>query len=320
MEFETYKEKFETSAKKNGLNDIQIQECLEYAKPLIQKKFPIIYNTSHFSKLVGIRKTYIKRAAIYTKSYYRSFTISKRSGKPRQISEPLPNLKLIQDYILKSILENEDVSIFAKAYKRKSNLIENTRYHVGQPKVVTLDIKDFFSSITKEDVFKIFLNMGYSELLSDLFSKLCTLNYSLPQGASTSPYLSNLFLKNFDNIVADYCLPQNIKYTRYADDITFSGIFDHELIINFIRENLSVYKLELNESKIKVMLPNQRQIVTGIIVNEKIQIPRKERLKIRQEVYHIRKRTLESHIEEAKITQRNYLIIITINNISYWGY
>ncbi|MBP2619109.1 MAG: reverse transcriptase domain-containing protein [Chryseobacterium sp.] len=307
MEYNIYKEKFTKKAIKEGLTETEVNECLIYAKPLIENGLPIIFNTSHFSKLVGVRKTYIKRAAIYSRSYYRSFTIAKRNGNPREISEPLPNLKLIQNYILSEILYNVKISAFAKAYKKKTTIIENTRYHVNQKKLVTLDIRNFFSSIKKEQVYIIFNKLGYSEIISDLFSKLCTLNDQLPQGAPTSPFLSNIFMSDFDMFVADYCTSKNIRYTRYADDISLSGDFDEKEIIELIIERLKEKGLELNNEKTKIMLRNQRQIVTGIVVNEKNQVPRKERLKLRQEVFHIRTKTLEVHKEIKNIKNRNYL-------------
>ena len=306
MEFEIYRKKFETKASKSGLTDLEIIDCLNYAQPLIEKNLPVIYNTSHLSKLVGIRKTYIKRAAIYTKSYYRNFTIAKRSGKPREISEPLPNLKLIHNFILTNILENVKISAFAKAYKKKSNILENTRYHLKQKKVVTLDIENFFPSINSKEVENIFVELGYSELISNLLSKLCTLNDALPQGAPTSPYLSNIFMFKFDSKLADYCLDRKIRYTRYADDITISGDFDEKEAIEHVSALLKEMDLELN-SKTKIMKRGQQQIVTGIVVNEKNQVPRKERLKLRQEIYHIKTKELESHKKFKQITERNYL-------------
>ncbi|RKN83677.1 reverse transcriptase domain-containing protein [Ulvibacterium marinum] len=306
MEFEIYKKKFEAKALKTGLTDLEITDCLNYALPLIEKGLPVIYNTSHLSKLVGLRKTYVKRAAIYTKSYYRNFTIAKRSGMPREISEPLPNLKIIHKFILEEILENIKVSAFAKAYKKKSNILENTRYHINQNKVVTLDIENFFPSITTDKVENIFRGLGYSDLISNLLSKLCTLNNSLPQGAPTSPYLSNLFMKGFDSKLADFCLSKKIRYTRYADDITLSGDFNEKEAIDYISVLLKELDLDLN-CKTKIMKRGQQQIVTGIVVNEKSQVPRKERLKLRQEIYHIKTKDLDSHKKFKQITQRNYL-------------
>jgi len=307
MDFTTYQKRFTEKATRQKMSDSDIEDCLAYAKVLFDNSVITVYNTSHFSKLTGIRKAYIKRASIYTKSYYRVFEIAKRNGNPRIISEPLPNLKVIQDFILEEILNKVTVSAFAKAYKKNSSIKENTRYHVDQKIVLSLDIKDFFNSISIEMVEKIFLDLGYSELLSDLFSKLCTLNKCLPQGASTSPYISNIVLKGFDKKIADYCLQQNIRYTRYADDITLSGDFDTGKAVALIEGELLKLNLTINQNKTKVMTRNMRQVVTGIVVNKKIQVSGKERNKLRQNVFYLEKFGLPDYIEHEKIKFNNYL-------------
>ncbi|MBK7850650.1 MAG: RNA-directed DNA polymerase [Bacteroidetes bacterium] len=223
MNFENYRTKFEQKASKSGYTDENIQRCLNYAKPLIEKGLPVIYNTSNLSVFVGYRKDYLKRAVVYTPYFYRNFKIKKRNGKLREISEPLPSLKEIQNWILENILEQVKVSSFAKAYRKRINIIENVKFHKNQPKVFTVDIKDFFPSITTSSVENIFLKLGYSKILSNLLAKLCTLNNSLPQGAPTSPYLSNIFFKSADDNIINYCVKNEIKYTRYADDLSFSG-------------------------------------------------------------------------------------------------
>ena len=204
MKFEQYKQEFEIKASNSGYTAENIERCLNYARPLIDKGFPVIYNTSHLSVLVGYRKDYIKRAVVYTPYFYRDFEIKKKNGKMRKISEPLPSLKEIQDWILVNILEVEKVSPFAKAYRKKVGLLENVKFHKNQPKVLTLDLKDFFPSIKTENVELIFRSFGYSVLISSLLSKLCTRDSCLPQGAPTSPYLSNIFFKRADDLIIKY--------------------------------------------------------------------------------------------------------------------
>ncbi|MBL0139153.1 MAG: RNA-directed DNA polymerase [Bacteroidetes bacterium] len=240
MNFENYRTKFEQKASKSGYTDENIQRCLNYAKPLIEKGLPVIYNTSNLSVFVGYRKDYLKRAVVYTPYFYRNFKIKKRNGKLREISEPLPSLKEIQNWILENILEQVKVSSFAKAYRKRINIIENVKFHKNQPKVFTVDIKDFFPSITTSSVENIFLKLGYSKILSNLLAKLCTLNNSLPQGAPTSPYLSNIFFKSADDNIINYCVKNEIKYTRYADDLSFSGNFDENELLKIIEESVRV--------------------------------------------------------------------------------
>lgn len=307
MKFEHYKLEFETKASNAGYTAENIQRCLDYAKPLIDKGFPVIYNSSHLSVLVGYRKEYIKRAVVYTPYYYRDFEIKKKNGKMRKISEPLPSLKEIQDWILKNILEVEKVSPFAKAYRKKVSLIENVKFHKNQPKVLTLDISDFFPSIKTESVELIFKAFGYSNLISNLLAKLCTRDGCLPQGAPTSPYLSNIYFQSADDIIIKYCLDKNIKYTRYADDLSFSGYFEETELIALVEKTVSQIGLSVHPDKIKLMKPNQRQTVTGIVVNEKPQVVFHKRNKIRQEMHFIIKFGLEEHMQHKKIKYKNYV-------------
>jgi len=308
MTFETYEKQFRKKASKSGFSEDDIQKCLAYAEPILKKDLPVIYNTANLAALVGYRKNYLKRAALFTPYFYRKFFIKKKAtGKLREIKEPLPSLKEIQIWILNNILYAIQPSKFAKAYVPERNIIDNVRYHRHKNKVVSLDIKDFFPSVKRPYVEQIFLKMGYSSNVSNLLSKLCCCEEILPQGAPTSPYLSNIYLIGFDNYIAAYCKGFNIRYTRYADDMFFSGDFDELPLINFVEHELSKIHLILNLEKVKVMEPNMRQVVTGIVVNKTIQIPKSQRLFIRQEVYYIKNFGLSEHLIRTKNNRANYL-------------
>ena len=130
-----------------------------------------------------------------------------------------------------------------------------------------------------------------------LLTCLCTCNKKLPQGAPTSSYISNLVMKDFDCIIGAYCESNNISYTRYSDDMTFSGNFDPSIIIKKVRNMLYILGLELNDEKICVISNDYKQVVTGIVVNKKLNIDIKYRKKIRQEIYYIRKYGLKEHFK-----------------------
>jgi len=132
MTFEQYKTEFTVEAGKSGYSEQNIILCLQYAEKLYSYGVPVIYNTSHLSGLVGYKKNYLKKAVLFTPYFYRKFYIYKKNGKKRTISEPLPSLKEIQNWILLNILYNVEVSRFAKAYIRKSNIRQNLVFHKGQ--------------------------------------------------------------------------------------------------------------------------------------------------------------------------------------------
>jgi len=229
--------------------------------------------------------------------HYYSYKIPKRSGGYRQIDAPSEHLKLIQRFILDNILYCFPCSKYAKAYIKKNSIVDNARYHQKRKLVVKLDVKDFFNSIKAHHIYNFFRKCEYSEDLTVLLTNLCVYKGRLPQGAPTSGYLSNLILNDFDVSVGDYCKTHAIRYTRYADDLTFSGDFDIAALIYFVKNRLKVLGLEINTSKLKVMRSNNRQVTTGIVLNEKLQVPRTYRMKIRQEIYMISKYGLESHLK-----------------------
>ena len=307
MDFTQYSYTFSKEALKLGYTEQNIKRCLDYAAVLFSHDVPVIYNTSHLAQLVGYKKEYLKKATLYTNSFYRNFEIVKKNGGKRLISEPLPSLKDIQLWILKNILYKIPVSPVAKAYKPNVRIIENLKFHRNQPKVLTLDLENFFPSIKINAIQNIFIDLGYSKFVSRLLAKLCTKEDALPQGAPTSPYLSNLIFKKADALIFDFCKQRKIRYTRYADDLCFSGNFDEKELLEKVSSVIEDMNFSINKSKTKLMLPNTRQTVIGIVVNEKPQVVFHKRNALRQAVYYIKKFGFNEHQEYKGILQKNYL-------------
>lgn len=307
MRWNSYSKKFRESAYNNNFNEEEINALLSYAKVLDDKKMPIIYDQRHFALLVGYKYSFILKISNKPKKFYRTFTIPKKAGGERSISEPLPSLKEIQHWILNEILYQYKISRFAKAYVKDLSIRDNARFHVCKKVVLTIDIKDFFPSLRYKKVYGFFINLGYSSPVATLISNLCCLNGGLPQGAPTSPALSNILLINVDKRISGFIRKKGIRYTRYADDMTFSGDFEPGMIIKFVRSVLQENNLLINEKKIRVRRQGQRQEVTGAIVNEKIQAPIELRKKLRQSVYYINKFGLNSHLEKTNNKNANHI-------------
>jgi len=307
MDWNTYKSHFIKAAKSASRDNDYIERCLLYGSNLWEQGLPIIYTQEHFSKLVGYDYKYILKASNDTSKFYRTFSIPKRTEGKRIISEPLPSLKEIQRWILDEILNKIPISIFAKAYVKNKSIKENARFHRQQKVVLKVDVSDFFGSIGFQKIHSIFLGAGYSEPVAILLTKLCLLKGSLPQGAPTSAALSNIVCVNLDNELSKYALERKLRYTRYSDDITFSGEFNGNEVIKYVKSVLRKNGLDLNPVKTSVMLPHQKQIVTGIVVNVRLQVSTDIRNKLRQNMYYINKFGLDSHIEKNNITQANYV-------------
>jgi RNA-directed DNA polymerase len=307
MKWEKYRSKFLEQAQKRNLSKEKISFLLDYSENLYKNKFPIIFDVIHLSKLVGYEYSYIERATKHTHFFYRHYQIPKKNGHFRKISEPLPSLKDIQKWILLEILYKHEVSRYAKAYVKNRNLKSNAIYHQNKEAVLTIDIIDFFGSIKGEDVYILFKNIGYNAEVSNILTKICTLNNSLPQGAPTSPCLSNLIAINMDKQISSFCKERKINFTRYSDDLTFSGNKNIGGIIPYIEQILNNNGFRINQDKLRTRRKNESQEVTGIVVNKKLQAPKYTRKKFRQSVYYIKQHGLENHLNHIRNNKGNYL-------------
>lgn len=307
MKWEVIAKNIKKECKLQHKNSEYIQKYIAYSKKLFDNNLPIISSPEHFSLLVGLEHQYICNMAYASNRFYRHFSIPKSNGKKRDIDEPLPDLKFVQSWILHNILEKCSISDYAKAYLKGRTLKHNARFHRAQKVVVTMDIKDFFPSISIKDITGIFENMGYFHDLSCFLAHLCCLKYVLPQGAPTSPYLSNLRMISLDNKISNYTSQKSIRYTRYADDLIFSGDFNPHFLINDISKMIFDEGFSINSEKTRVARNNNRQEVTGIVVNKYMQVSKQKRKEIRQQVYYIKKFGIESHLEHINETRSNYL-------------
>lgn len=236
---------------------------------------------------------------------YKIYKIKKKNGKYRTIYEPNSLLKHIQRQILVKILDNKAISKYAKAYHKGINLKDNAIPHLNKELILKLDIKDFFENISFIDVYNSCFSIEYfPKSVGMILTYLCTYDDYLMQGAPTSAYISNLVMKEFDEVLGLWCEENNISYTRYSDDMTFSGEFNPREVIVKVRKMLYKLGLELNNKKIHIIHKSSNQNVTGIVVNEKVQVSAKYRKEIRQEIYYIRKFGLESHLNEKKYRYR----------------
>ncbi len=241
---------------------------------------------------------------------YNIIKIKKRNGSLRTIYQPHTTLKLIQKQILKTILNNRSVSTYAKAYHKNIGLKDNAYPHVHQKRILKLDIKDFFEHIQFIDVYNACFSLAYfPQSIGHLLTQLCTYHGYLPQGAPTSAYISNLVMKEFDEQIGEWCENKHICYTRYSDDMTFSGDFNPREVIQRVRKALYPLGLEINNQKIHVIGNGQQQNVTGLVVNQKVQTSSRYRKKVRQAIYYMKKYGLESHLSAIQYQQspQNYL-------------
>ena len=250
--------------------------------------------------------------------HYHNVFIPKSDGSRRKLSVPDLPLKLVQKSIADNILVQYPISRYAKAYKPGSNVQKNALPHVGKKKVLKLDIEGFFDNILYSQVKDtVFYKEKYSEPIRVLLTMLCYYKDSLPQGAPTSPAITNIIMYDFDETVGAFCNGRNIAYTRYCDDMTFSGDFSEKEIIDFVKIELSKLGLHLKNRKTAVIPATKRQCVTGMVVNEKINITREYKNKIRQEMYYIKKFGLDGHLNKMGISDKAQYLLSLRGKISF---
>ena len=213
---------------------------------------------------------------------YTVYTVPKRTGGQRKIAAPSPELKRVQRIVLRRILGRLRVHAAAMAFERGRSIVTHARLHEKKSVVVRIDVKDFFASIPAKRVTEFFRAIGWDKSAAALLTLICTHKGSLPQGAPTSPRLANLLSFQMDARLTGLARKRGAVYSRYADDITYSFEHDdrksiHDLV-GLTGLVLSDCGLEMHmKKKLRIRRRHQRQLVTGLVVNEGVRLPRRTR-------------------------------------------
>ncbi len=229
-------------------------------------------------------------------SHYQRFLIPKKSGGDRLISAPMPRLKRAQYWVLDNVLAALPVHEAAHGFAPERSIVSNALPHVGREVVVNLDLKDFFPTLTWKRVKGKFRGLGYSEAVATVLALICTEPdvdavdldgqrlYArkgprrLPQGAPTSPALTNLICLRLDRRIAGVAASLGFTYTRYADDMTFSASGEPAAktgtLLKAVGDIITAEGFIVHPDKTRVMRRHRRQEVTGLTVNERVAVPR----------------------------------------------
>ena len=310
----------------HSLSTKQTTRLTEYALGLESQSVPVIFEIEHLSKLLGIELSLISRMTGANNLFYRNFTLKKKSGGFRKIQSPYPKLAYVQHWIKTNILNVRPVSQNAFAYIEGRSHLENAKKHIGARELLKIDLVNFFGYITLENVKSIFTDCGYSEKVSHHLAKLCTLSDKLPQGAPTSPSISNIILFKLDQKLQNLSKKNNLTFTRYADDLFFSGnIIPHDFYL-LVKKHIEDEGFILNQNKTQFIRGRQRKIITGLVVDEtKVRVPKKMRREYRKDSYYMIKNGIENingnsipfnplHIDEV-IGKGQYIHFVEPDNI-----
>lgn len=251
---------------------------------------PVIQNINDFSVVTHISKYTIYQLSFHSNKYYKTYEIAKKQGGKRIICQPSKKLKGLQSWILVNILNKVQVSPSCKGFRKGSSTLDNAKPHIGSNTILNLDIKDFFPTISSNQVFNIFKTIGYNKLISSVFTNICTFEGYLPQGSPCSPMLANLATWTLDLRIQGYVGKRGINYTRYADDLTFSGLNPSKVvkIIPMIKSIINEENFCVNHKKTRISSAARTKSVTGLIVNEASVGIGKQKFKIlRAKIYHL---------------------------------
>jgi len=293
----------------------QLNDAESDKKKLKKYNLPIFKDAADLAKAMKIEMGHLRflsyNRKVSTVSHYKRFYMQKKSGGQRLISAPMPLLKQSQYWILENILDKIPVHDAANGFLKERSIVSNAKPHIGQDVVVNFDFKDFFPTLTFNRVRGAFRSLGYSGQVATILACLCTepevdevkmenkIFYihsgerHLPQGAPTSPMLTNIICYKLDKRNEGMAQNLGFAYTRYADDMSFSASGESkenlQKLIYSVRAISKAEGFNLHPDKLRIMRKGSRQEVTGIVVNNKAGINRNHLRKFRALLHQIEK-------------------------------
>ena len=223
---------------------------------------------------------------------YREFEVPKRTGGTRHILAPDGPTKQLQRRILRRLLARLPAHAAAHGFERGRSIVTNAVAHERSAVVLKLDIQDFFGATRAARVRRMFRVIGWDREAAKILTRLTTWDGGLPTGAPTSPRLANLVNVMVDARLAGLARHEGAMYTRYADDLTFSfGTDDGDAVRRVIRGARRIVWAERYElhvaRKLQVRRRWERQLVTGLVVNDRVAVPRSRRHWLRAVEHHV---------------------------------
>jgi RNA-directed DNA polymerase len=299
-------QRYRSEALIRGVEPEIVNNAILHIKKIVNlndKLLPIL-TLRHFAFMAGVEYSFLRKVINREHFHpYRFFLIKKKKSiSKRKIFVPEPQLLKAQKFIHDNVLKHISPHEASFAYTPQSSIYYAANMHINSRWLIKIDITSFFESISEIDVYHVFKSNGYSNLVSFELSRVCTWviprspkerlprlknkylkEYdfynrsselgSTPQGAPTSPCLSNLVCKHLDSEISLLCEKLKVRYSRYSDDITISAVN-----INFSRTNAldivdSIYRIlrkygfNPNKVKTKIIPPGAKKIVLGLNVD-----------------------------------------------------
>ena len=292
-----------------------LQDNQSDANKLVGKQLPLLHNSLDLAQAMGITLAELRFLAFERRvsriSHYRRFAMPKKTGGERIISAPMPRLKRAQYWLLDNVLSKISLHPAAHGFVPGSSILSNALPHLAQAVVINLDLKDFFPSIKMPRIKGVFRMLGYSEQLASVMALLCTESAceevqldgetffvaqgerALPQGAPSSPALTNILCRRLDARLQACAAKLGFQYTRYADDLTFSAPpaaskLSGKLLWR-VKQIVQAEGFTPHPQKQHVMRSHECQQVTGIVVNQQASLPRETLKRFRATLFQVEK-------------------------------
>ena len=291
-----------------GLNSVDMD-----AEKLMFRGLPLLLDAEDLAVAmeIGVGElrflSYARRVA--TVGHYRRFQIPKKSGGLRPISAPMPRLKRAQEWVLAAILEKIELHPAAHGFRKGRSIVTNAAPHVGAEVVVNLDVEGFFPTVSRRRIKGMFRSFGYGEHVATILSLICSEpavreveldgrvyqvargERTLPQGAPSSPAITNILCRGLDARLARIAEGLGFRYTRYADDMTFSGngpATGHVgRLLRRVRFVIEREGFRVHPDKTRVLRTGARREVTGLVVNSRVNVDRVTLRRFRATLYQI---------------------------------
>lgn len=290
------------------------------AARLTSQGLPVLATPAEVAQTLNLSIPQLRWLAFHTevatRIHYVHFSVPKKSGGTRVLSSPHKKLAVAQKWILDNILAKVPVEPAAHGFQPGRSIVSNATAHVGRRVVLNMDLEDFFPSITFPRIRSVFYRLGYSPAAATILALLCTecprkqVMYDgnpywvatgprgLPQGACTSPALSNQVARRLDKRLAGLANKLGLTYTRYADDLTVSGDEALESRVGYvmarIRHIAEAEGFAVNDKKSRVLRRNAAQRVTGLVVNDRPTLSRKDIRRLRAILFRAKSEGLDA--------------------------
>jgi RNA-directed DNA polymerase len=322
-----------------GITREVVQRAIEQAAAVERQGLPAILTIRHLANLTGADYKYLRSIVARARDGYTPFTIRKRSGGKRLIAAPEPQLLAVQRWIARHVLLKRPVHSTSMAYARGASPMACANRHVGARWLVKLDIHDFFESIPERRVYFAFRECGYQPLVAFELARLCTRVHSpthptmppewqssrrdtpgvissyahplighLPQGAPTSPMLSNVVSRPLDELLDRLAHRDGLVYTRYSDDVVFSTDRDlgRRQVRTLVKDATRIFAAfghMVHQKKITVAPPGSRKLVVGLLVDgSEARLSRAYRSRIETHLHGLEKFGLADHAAARRFT------------------